>query len=179
MLPLIRFSLGVLVALSVAASARADVVDQSSAGFTVKLSAPVAAPATVVYDTLVSKVSQWWNPAHTWSKQASNLSIDTNPGGCFCEKLPNGGVRHLTVLYADAGKVLRLSGGLGPFQDMAVTGVLTFLFTEKAGATTVDVTYRIGGYLPTGPDMLGKAADGMLSEQLQRLKRFVETGRAE
>jgi uncharacterized protein YndB with AHSA1/START domain len=160
----------------VSAPARADVVDSSPSGFTVRLSASIAAPAATVYQTLVSNVGSWWNPEHTWSGQAANLSIDPSPGGCFCEKLPNGGVRHLTVVYADAGKTLRLTGGLGPFQDMGVAGVLTFSLNESAGTTTLVLTYKVGGYLPNGSDGLGKGADGMLNDQLQRLKRYVETG---
>ena len=52
-------------------------------------------------------------------RDAKNLSIDARPGGCFCEKLPNGGgVEHARVVYVAPREVLRLSGALGPLQGV-------------------------------------------------------------
>ena len=70
---------------------------------------------------------RWWDPAHTWSGSARNLKLEPKAGGCFCEKLADGGsVQHGRVIFAQPGKLLRLEGALGPLQDMAVTGVLSF-----------------------------------------------------
>ncbi len=41
-----------------------------------------------VYSKLVHNVGSWWDPAHTISNDAANLSIEEKPMGCFCEKLP-------------------------------------------------------------------------------------------
>jgi uncharacterized protein YndB with AHSA1/START domain len=156
--------------------ARADVVDSSAGGFTVKTVVQISAPAMNVYRAMVDRVWAWWESSHTFSGSASNLSIDATPGGCFCEKLPNGGgVRHMTVVYVDPGKLLRLSGGLGPLGEMAVAGAMTVKVTENAGKTTVEMTYRVGGYSPGGLEGIAKPVDGVLTTQLQRLKRFVET----
>jgi len=155
---------------------RADVVDSSASGFTVKIAVQVAAPATNVYRALVDRVGAWWDSTHTWSGSASNLSIEAAPGGCFCERLPNGGgVRHMTVVYVDPGKLLRLNGGLGPLQDMAVAGSMTFKLTESAGKTSLEVTYKVGGYAPGGLESIAKPVDGVLTVQILRLKKFVET----
>ena len=35
-----------------------------------------------VYDALVGQIGSWWNPEHTYSHDAKNLSIDPRPGGC-------------------------------------------------------------------------------------------------
>ena len=162
--------------LVLSSAARADVVDSSAGGFTVKTVVQISAPAANVYRALVDRVWAWWESSHTFSGSASNLSIDATPGGCFCEKLPNGGgVRHMTVVYVDSGKLLRLSGGLGPLGEMAVTGTMTLKLTEAAGKTAVEMTYRVGGYSPGGLDGIAKPVDGVLTTQLQRLKRFVET----
>jgi len=156
--------------------ARADVVDSSASGFTVKIVVQVAAPPANVYRALIDRVGAWWDSSHTFSGSAANLSIDAAPGGCFCERLPNGGgVRHMTVVYVDPGKLLRLSGGLGPMQDMAVAGAMTWKLTDASGKTTVEVTYKVGGYAPGGVDSIAKAVDGVLAAQIQRLKKFVET----
>jgi hypothetical protein len=123
-------------------------------------------------------VASRWDPEHTYSGTSSNLSIDAVPGGCFCEKLAHGGgVRHLTVVYADPGKLLRMNGGLGPMQDMAVAGSLSFVITEAAGRSTVTLTYKAGGYLPGGLDAMAKPADAMLTGAMQRLKRALDGGR--
>jgi uncharacterized protein YndB with AHSA1/START domain len=154
----------------------ADVVDSSPAGFTVKVVVDVAAPAQRAYQALTERIGSWWDKDHTWSGNAANLSIDARPGGCFCERLANGGVTHMTVIYAEPGKLLRMSGGLGPLQDLAVTGVMSWALTEAAGKTTIEVTYKVGGYAPgTGVGALAAPVDGVLTAQVRRLAQFVST----
>ncbi len=156
-------------------AAHAEVIDSANNGFTVKIAFDVAVPAAKAYSDIVN-VASWWDPEHTFSGKASCLSLDATPGGCFCEKLPNGGVRHLTVVYADPGKMLRLNGGLGPMQDMAVAGSLNFALADSAGKTTIVMTYKVGGYLPGGVNAMAKPADAMLTGAMQRLKRYIDTG---
>jgi len=59
--------------------------EQASTGFTVNHEVVVGAPADQVYRSLVGQVDQWWHPAHTYTGDSGNLSIDARPGGCFCE----------------------------------------------------------------------------------------------
>jgi uncharacterized protein YndB with AHSA1/START domain len=158
------------------ATALADVVDSAPGGFTIRIGAEAGAPAARVYRALTEQIGSWWEKSHTFSGDAANLSIDTAPGGCFCEKLPGGGgVRHLTVVNADPGKLLRMTGGLGPLQDLAVTGVMTWKLTEAAGKTTIELTYKVGGYLPgtAGIGALAAPVDGVLTAQVKRLTQFV------
>jgi uncharacterized protein YndB with AHSA1/START domain len=158
-------------------TARADVADSAAGGFTVKATVTVAAPAAKAWAALVD-VRSWWDKAHTWSGDAANLSLEAAPGGCFCEKLAGGGgVRHMTVVYVEPTKLLRLTGGLGPLQDMAVAAVMTLKLTEAQGKTTLELTYKVGGYAPTGLAGLAKLVDGVLGEQIARWKRKVETGK--
>lgn len=162
-------------------AAFADVVDSAPAGFTVKAAMDSPASAAQVYRALTERIGSWWENAHTWSGNASNLSIDARPGGCFCEKLPNGGgVQHMTVVYADPGKLLRLSGGLGPLQDLAVTGVMSWTLTESGGKTTIEVTYKVGGYMPGGAGVGALAApvDTVVTAQLKRLAVFAAASAA-
>jgi hypothetical protein len=88
-------------------------------------------------------------------------------------------VRHMTIVYASPGKLLRLSGGLGPLQEIAVAGSMTWTLSAEGSSTKVDLTYRVGGYYEGGLATLAPIVDGVLREQLERMKRFVETGRAE
>lgn len=162
------------LALLAAATARAEVTDAQPAGFQVRHQVVIAAPAAAVWGVLVQP-SKWWSSAHTWSGSAANLSLGAASGGCFCERLPNGGsVLHMTTVHASPGQKLVLSGGLGPLQSSGATGAMTILLAERDGATTVTVTYDVGGYFKGGLDKLAAPVDGVLGQQVQGLKAAVE-----
>jgi hypothetical protein len=160
--------------------AMADVQSSSPAGFVVRIELPVAAAPADLY-TKLFEIGRWWSDSHTYTGKASNLTLKNEPGGCFCEALPGGGfVRHATAEYSDKDKLLRLSGGLGPLQEMGAQGTLSFnlLPVDKAGTRLV-VSYVVGGY-PVGEKgfaALAEPVNGVLKEQLERFKRYVETGK--
>jgi hypothetical protein len=54
---------------------------------------------------------------------------------------------------------------------------LVWSLAEKDGRTTLTQIYFVGGYFPGGLDKLAPAVDGVLGEQLARLKSYVETGK--
>ncbi|WP_340644515.1 SRPBCC family protein [Phenylobacterium sp.] len=169
--------LAALAALSLAGAARAEVVDQSAQGFEVRHVVTIAGPPAKVRAAAL-RPAAWWNSAHSWSGDAKNLSIDL-ASGCFCETLKDGFVRHMTVVYAGADAV-RLSGALGPLQFTGASGHLAFTFTPGADpATTVlTVTYDVGGYAKGGlAEQWAKPVDGVIGEQVGRLKKQIETGK--
>ena len=140
----------------------------------------VAASPEVVYRHLTGDIGKWWDSEHTFSGRSENLYIEDKADGCFCEKLASGGsVRHLVVVFADPGKMLRMSGALGPLQSMGVAGSMTWTLSRAGDTTRVELTYAVGGYRPGGLGVLAPAVDRVLLEQLQRLKRYVETGTPE
>jgi uncharacterized protein YndB with AHSA1/START domain len=147
-------------------------------GFLVKVDANISAPAAKVYDALIGQVGSWWNPEHTYSHDAKNLSIDARPGGCFCEKLPNGGgMEHLRVVYVAPAQVVRFSGALGPLQASGVAGSMTWRLTGGADNTRLELSYSVGGFIPGGFEKIAPAVEAMLREQVDRLRMFVETGK--
>lgn len=166
-------AVGILVLA--AGPASADVVDSGPSGFTVRTAVEIEALPASVYEAITGGVGKWWESSHTWSGSSANLSIEARPGGCFCEALPDGGVRHMTVVYADRGKLLRMNGSLGPLQSMAVTGVLTFELSEKAGRTVLQATYAVGGYAKEGLAPLAGPVDGVIRAQVASLKTFIES----
>ena len=167
----------VLVLLA-AGRARAAVVDSTQAGFLVRSEVVVHAAPDSVYRALTGRIGSWWDSEHTFSGDARNLSLDASPGGCFCETLPQGGgVRHLTVVFASPGRLLRLTGALGPLQGFGVAGSMTWTLTPVPEGTRLRLDYGIGGHLPGGLAALAPAVDEVLGAQFSRLKRFVETGR--
>lgn len=165
-----------LVAVFSQVAARADLTDSSPSGFTIKVTVTIHATPAEVYRKLID-IGSWWESAHTFSHDAHNLSIEEKPMGCFCEKLPNGGfVRHMEIIYAEPGKILRMSGPIGPLQAFAVTGIATFTLAPAPEGTILQLTYPIGGYAPQGLTGIAPVADMVLTTQINRLKRFVETG---
>src|SRR5215467_4169167 len=105
----------------------AEVADSGANGFTIKIVTTIKAAPADVYKKLVHNVGDWWSPQHTFSGDAHNLAIEEKPMGCFCEKLPSGGgVRHMEVIFFAAGKTLRMSGVIGPYQEMGASGTITF-----------------------------------------------------
>jgi uncharacterized protein YndB with AHSA1/START domain len=168
-------AIGALLALL--PGARAEVADSGPNGFTVKITQVIQAPPDEVYRRLVRNVGDWWNPEHTYSHNAHNLSIEEKAMGCFCEKLPNqGGVRHMEVIYVDPGKILVMTGALGPLQSLAATGSMTIQFSPGAGGTRLDVNYAVAGYLAAGMKSWAAPVDAMLTEQFTRLKAYSEHG---
>lgn len=170
-------SLAVLVFFAAASRATADVQAVSENGFTVTSTLTLSVPPARAYAAM-TEVAKWWESAHTWSGDARNLSIDAKPQGCWCEKLPGGGgVRHMTVVFASPGKLLRLEGGLGPLQAMAVSGVMTWKFDPAEKGTAVQISYVVGGYNPGGFKDLAPGVDGVLKQQIDRYKKYAETGK--
>jgi uncharacterized protein YndB with AHSA1/START domain len=154
----------------------AAVEDEAPNGFTVSVTADIAASPDRVYETVLTP-QHWWSSEHTYSHDAANLTLDARAGGCWCEALPGGAsVQHMVIVNAIPGKLLRLRGALGPLQSMAVDGAMTFSLHSVGNNTQLTLTYTVGGYSRQGFGELAKAVDSVLGEQTDRLKRFVETG---
>jgi uncharacterized protein YndB with AHSA1/START domain len=120
----------------------------------VKLAAPdalviehrftITATPRAAWEVLVHP-ERYWPDGHTWSGDAAHLSLVPEAGGCFCERWTDASAEHGRVIMAVPGKLLRFRGSLGPFQELAVAGVLTVrLEPTDAGAEAI-VTYRLSG----------------------------------
>jgi hypothetical protein len=158
------------------AFAAAEVAESSAAGFTVKSSLSINAVPDEVYRRLL-RVGDWWNPEHTYSGDSHNLSIEEKAGGCFCEKLPNGGsARHMEVLLLIPGKTLRMGGGLGPLQGIGAVGSMTIQLSPDGSCTKLNMTYAVSGYLSAGMNTWAAPVDAVLTGQFIRLKNYVERG---
>jgi hypothetical protein len=164
-------------ALAAGGAARAEVTDKSAAGFEVVEHATIAASQSKVWDALL-RPNKWWSGQHSWSGDAKNLSIDGS--GCFCETLPRGAVRHLTIVYADGKSQLRMEGALGPLQFTGATGHFGVTLKPQGAATDVVMSYDVGGYAKGGlAETYAAPVDQVLGEQLTRLKKYLETGKPE
>ena len=78
-----RCSLGTLALVMLSGTPAQSAPQVTPNGFLVKFEVSVNAPAAKVYDALVGQVGSWWNPEHTYSHDAKNLSIDRAAGRLF------------------------------------------------------------------------------------------------
>jgi hypothetical protein len=170
-----KFLLAAAIGL-MATGAQAAVTARSDTAFTTTYSQVVTGSPAQVYAAL-AKVGAWWNPAHTYSGDAANLTLSLTGGGCFCETLPGGGVQHGVVLMAwQARNLVRLQGALGPLQSMTTNAILTIEAKNGPdGKVEIAASYRvIGG---EGLGRLADPVDSVVGEQIARLARYVGTGK--
>jgi uncharacterized protein YndB with AHSA1/START domain len=168
----------VLALLVSAASGSAEVADVGENGFTARETATLSVPPAKAYAAML-EVGKWWGSDHTFSGDASNMSLEARPGGCWCERLPSGGgVLHMTVALLIPGRMVHLIGGLGPLQSMGVSGSMEWKFDPaENGTTKVELRYTVGGYNPGGFKQLAPGVESVLKTQFEAYKRYAETGK--
>jgi hypothetical protein len=167
-----------LTALS--APAHAEIVSAGPNGFSIRHVVEAQNVAPTVVWAAIAEVSKWWDPEHTYSGDSRNLTLEPVPRGCFCEKLSlYAGVEHMSVVFAQPGKMLRLTGALGPLQEFGVAGSLTFAIEAGAGGTRLTVTYNVGGYADRPLADWAPIVDEVVGSQVKRLGRFITAGSPE
>src|SRR5262249_15182983 len=144
-----------LALLAGSTPAAADVVSASANGFEVRQTVPLVVKPELAFSSFAS-LPAWWDPAHTYSKKSENLSLNLVPGGCLCERFPDGGggIEHLRVAYVEPGKHVVFTGALGPLLGMAVNGVLDIQVKSTAGGSLLTLDYRASGFFDGGADKL-------------------------
>ena len=168
--------IAVLATLAGESAARADVLSAAPGGLVVRTIVEVSAAPEAVYDALTARVGEWWPADQTWSGNSSNLSIDARAGGCFCEKLSNGGsVQIMQVVWAERGTLLRMSGAPGRLQESAAIATQSWQLTKSAVGTRVEMTFAAAGYLPGGFEKLAPAVDEVYVALVSRLARYIGT----
>ena len=157
-------------ALVFAPAAHAKIIDQGDIGFTVAHTAQVAATPADVWKML-RMPQNWWSKEHSWSGDAANFWLDSQAGGCFCEKLPDAGsgvgsVQHARIVFAKPNELLRLSGAFGPLQGEALAGTLTIQVKETLTGSALRFDYVVGGYMRFKVADIAPAVDKVIGEQL-------------
>jgi uncharacterized protein YndB with AHSA1/START domain len=168
--------------LFMAAPARAEVASSSSSNFVIQAEAEVAASPGRAWRAL-GQMGRWWNDEHTYSGDGSRMQVDLRAGGCWCERWGNGqSVQHgrvLLVMEHDGVRTLRFDAPLGPLQELAVNGVLTFTVAPHASGAKITLTYRVSGEPALNLDQMAPLVDMVLLEQFGRLSRYSATGSPE
>jgi len=157
-----------LAAALIAAPASAEVTARADNSFSLSFERPVTASADAVLEA-VGHPEFWWSDAHTYSGSAANIRLDLTPGGCWCEDLPGGGVKHAeTLLVMPERRLVRFDAPFGPLQAIGANAVLTITWADAAAGQgrTLIWTYVVSG---PGAGAMADAIDAVLSEQFGRL----------
>jgi uncharacterized protein YndB with AHSA1/START domain len=162
-----------------AAPAQAEVASATANAFLIQAEAEVATTPERAWRS-VGQVGRWWNSAHTYSGDARRLQVDLRAGGCWCERWGDGqSVEHgrvVLVMEHEGVRTLRVNAPLGPLQEMAVNGVLTFTVAPHANGAKITLTYRVSGDPGLTLDQIAPLVDGVLMEQFGRLSRYSASG---
>ncbi len=169
-----RLTIALLAAL-LSANAHAEVVSSQANGFVLRHSAELPVAPAAAFGSFI-RIGSLWSPGHSYSGDVKNLSLSAAPGGCFCERLKNGGgVEHMRVAYIDPGKRMVLTGGLGPLLYEATSGVMDVRFAPSARGSRVTMEYKVAGFATGAADKLAAPVDSVLAEQFKRYVAFAAT----
>ena len=160
-------STGLVLALF-ATGVSAEVRARTDNGFTLGYERPVRAGPDTVLET-VAMPSGWWSSDHTYSGDAANIRLDMIPGGCWCEALPGGGVKHAEVVMVWPGRrMVRFDAPFGPLQGMGADAVLTMTWSDppEGGERVLRWTFVVSG---PGTGAMADVIDGVMTEQFRRL----------
>lgn len=170
--------LAIAAAAALPTAATAEVVQSTPSGATLEHRYPIAANPQQAWRALVHP-ELWWPSDHTWSGAATNLRLEAQAGGCFCENWGEASAEHGRVVMSRPGELLRIQGALGPLQGMAVSAVLTIeLEAAQGGGTTAKVTYRISGDPSHGLDKFVAAVDQVIGQQFGNFARYAASAPA-
>ena len=168
----------ILIILSLAHfESKSDVVESSAQSFYLKIERLVPTTTEIAYKQFLN-VDAWWNGDHTWFGEAAGLYIEPEAGGCFCERNGDQSALHMIVSYINPGKEVRLIGGLGPLQGMAIHGAMSFRFlpvdktSTSDAATRIVFEYKVMG--ASGLETLAEIVNTVQTMQLERLQASLD-----
>lgn len=158
---------------TMSAPASAEVISSSANSLHVRETVQIVVPTQSAYDSF-TQVGSWWDAEHTYSGDASNMTLSLTPGGCFCERVPKtgGGVEHMRVAFVEPGRRIVLTGSLGPLLYEATTGVMDVQVERIAGGSRVTMDYKVAGFANGNGATLAALVDSVLANQMRRFRSF-------
>lgn len=163
-----------LVVLMATATARAEVVARSADGFILRFAVPLETTAEDVA-TSIAAVPAWWDPAHTYTGDASNLSLAFEPGGCWCETMADGAeFRHAEIVSITPDRVL-MNAPLGPLNGKATRAELTFSSTPGNRGRLVTIEFVVEG---PGLGTFADPVHGVMNGAFDRYVHHIEYSEA-
>lgn len=152
--------------------AAAEIVSRSEDAFTLRFAVGLEASREDVIDA-VREVPSWWDPAHSYTGDATNLSLAFQPGGCWCERMADGtDFRHGSVASIDPDRV-RFDAPLGPLNGKATRADLTFSAGPENRGTLAAMEFVVEG---PGVGAYADPVHGVMQQAWARYVRFIEYG---
>lgn len=165
-----------IVSCVISTNTMAEVTHSSEHSFISSHSFHVNTDIKQSFTDLTENIGQWWHSDHTYSGDASNMTLEAKAGGCFCERWGNNEVQHLRVVMSRPPQQLRLVGGLGPLQQEAVNGVMDWqLSSTDDGKTKINMTYKVSGARPGSLAEWAAPVDQVLALQFEQLKKHLSS----
>lgn len=168
----------ITLGLFTVSTAQAEVTNINDIGFTVTSSVQVNSDRAQAYAQLL-KIGDWWFSDHSWFGDAQAMTIEAKAGGCWCELNGEKSAVHGIVSHINPGSLLRLNAQLGPLQELAVSGVLTFSLEATGNGTQLNATYTVSGLSADKAKEWAPAVDYVINEQVTRYGRLLNTGKAD
>jgi hypothetical protein len=164
-------------ALFAATPTQAEIVTAGPSGFSIRHVAEAPNVSAHLVWAALSDVAKWWDPEHTYSNDARNLTLEPLVNGCFCEKLGlYAGIEHARVVYAEPVKRLRLLGALGPLQEFGLSGSMNWQIDAAGGGSRITFTYNVGGFADRPLSDWAPIVDEVMGAQVARLGRYLTSG---
>ena len=124
--------------------APAEIVSRTADGFTLHFAVDLETPPEDVIVS-VGKIPEWWDPAHSYTGDAANLSLAFEPGGCWCESLADGArFEHGRVVRIGPTRVV-FDAPLGPLHATATRSDLTFSVDPEDRGWRVAMDFVVEG----------------------------------
>lgn len=156
-----------------ATSAAAEVVERSADHFVLRYAVALEASPEDFIDAL-EHIGEWWNPSHTYSGDARNLSLALDVGTCFCEAMPDGSVfEHGWVDEYDPGTGVLIEAPLGPLKGKTTVSNWSIGWTGANRGWELVISYVVRG---EGIGAMADGVDRVMGEQYLRMVHFIEYG---
>lgn len=162
------------VALALSATpAAAEVVERGADHFVLRFEVGLEATPEDIYGA-IGDVGLWWDGSHTYSGDASNMTLHLQVGTCFCESLADETLfEHGRVVQADRETGVLLEAPLGPLKGKASTARLAVGWSGTDRGLALVMTYVVRG---PGLGAMADPVDGVMSVQFNRLARYIDCG---
>jgi hypothetical protein len=168
-----RIAMGVIAFSVIATACPAEVIEKDADHFVLRYSVGLETTPEDIYGA-VGEIGQWWNPAHTYSGDAANLTLPLEVGACFCEALKDGKTfQHGRVTETDPELGVLLDAPLGPLKGKATKADWSIGWSPANAGWELVMTYVVRG---PGVGALAEPVDGVMGDQFSRLARFIEYG---
>lgn len=161
----------------IALPATAQVIERDADHFVLRYEIDLESPPEDMW-TALGEIGQWWNSAHTYSGDATNMTLVLEPGGCFCERLADGtAFEHGRVVEADPETGVLLDAPLGPLKGKTTLARWSIGWTGApgGGGWRLVITYVVRG---EGVGAWADGVDGVMRGQYGRLTHFLHYGEA-